>query len=309
MYVKPFIKWVGGKTQIIDEVMNLFPNEINDYHEPFVGGGSVLLALLSCQKAGKIKINGNIYASDINPYLIALYKNIQQHPDEFISEVAILSREYKEASQNKHPVNRKAANLEEALSHPESYYFWIRAKFNALTVDERQSIKASAMLLFMNKTGYRGLYREGPNGFNVPYGNYKSPNIIDADHIKEVSELIQKVHFMAQPFEDSLECISEGDFVYLDPPYAPETSKSFVKYTTDGFTLQHHQRLFTICQELHNKNIKFVMSNADVQLVRDAFNKEAYTVKTIICRRAVNSKKPDSKTNELLIHSTGIRTN
>lgn len=299
--VKPFMKWVGGKTQIIEDIMQVFPKEMHNYHEPFLGGGSVLLALLSHVETGTIAVSGNIYASDLNANLINLYKNIQSDPEGLIAEVRRLSEEFAECGNE--PVNRKAATLEEARGAPESYYFWTRARFNALALKERDSLAASAMLLFMNKTCFRGVYREGPNGFNVPFGNYKNPTILDADHIRTVSDLIQGVVFTSCPFEESLSLsrISSGDFVYLDPPYAPETSTSFVSYTSDGFSLEHHTRLFKLCCDMKAKNVRMAISNADVQLVRDAFPHPLYTTKTISCRRRIHSKEPDKRTNEVLI--------
>ena len=295
--VKPFMKWVGGKTQIIGDVMALFPKEMNNYHEPFLGGGSVLLALLSYMVNGTIKVSGKIYASDLNSNLIGLYQNIQSDPDGIIAEVQKLSDEFAECRAE--PVNRKAATLETALGSPESYYFWTRSRFNAL--QDRTSLAASAMLLFMNKTCFRGVYREGPNGFNVPFGNYKNPCILDAEHIRTVSTLIKEVVFTHCAFDACLSKIASGDFVYLDPPYAPETGTSFVSYTSDGFNLDDHNRLFKLCAEMKAKNVRMVISNADVQLVRDAFPSPAYTTKIISCRRAINSKEPDARTNEVLI--------
>jgi DNA adenine methylase len=293
---KPFLKWVGGKTQIIGEVLNLFPKEMVNYYEPFLGGGSVLLALLSYKKAGAIKITGQIFASDLNANLINLYKNIQANPQTLIAEVKTLSDEFAKATGT--TVNRKAATLEEALTSPESYYFWIRGKFNSLIGQARATPPASAMLLFMNKTCFRGVYREGPHGINVPYGNYKNATILDEAHILATSELIKDVVFTCAPFSNSLVRVLAEDFVYLDPPYAPEDATSFVGYTSDGFNLESHKTLFTLCGQLQ---AKFLMSNASVQLVKDAFPSPKYQTKIISCRRAINSKKPEAKTNEVLI--------
>lgn len=296
---KPFLKWVGGKTQILGDVLSLFPTRLTNYHEPFVGGGSVLLGLLSHIQQGHIQLSGKVYASDLNRNLIGLYTNIQQHPDAVMEEVKRLQDEFAQCGEGE--VNRKATTLEEALTAPESYYFWIRSIFNALSVEERGTPRGSAMMIFLNKTCFRGVYREGPRGFNVPYGNYKNPTILDEEHIRTVSALLQGVVFAAQPFTDSLAQVKPGDFVYLDPPYAPENATSFVSYTADGFDLDAHQALFQRCHEMAASHVHFLMSNADVTLVKDAFSDPAYHTKIISCRRAIHSKNPTSTTNEVLI--------
>ena len=297
--VKPFLKWVGGKTQILDDVLALFPKQMTNYHEPFVGGGSVLLGFLSHVKAKKIAMTGKVFASDLNSNLIGLYKNVQLYPEDLIAEVKKLNDEFSKIQGKE--VNRKATTLDEAKTSQESYYFWIRSKFNRLTKEQRTTIPASAMLLFMNKTCFRGVYREGPNGFNVPFGNYKNPGILDNEHIRSVSALLKDVVFSCHSFEKSLENLEQGDFVYLDPPYAPETESSFVSYTAEGFSLDSHKNLFKLCLALHKKEIKILMSNADVKLVKDAFPSPMFQTKIVECRRAIHSKTPEAKTNEVLI--------
>lgn len=297
--VKPILKWVGGKSQIIEEVLHLFPKEIKNYYEPFLGGGSVLFGLLSLIQEGKIVLRGKIYASDLNPHLIHLYTNVRQSPDQIIEEVRQIMNEYTALTGT--TILRKPTSKAEALTSQESYYFWIRIQFNALSNEEKASPKASAMLLFLNKTCFRGLYREGPNGFNVPFGHYKNPSILDEGHIRAVAQLLKDVIFIHASFTEAFSKVQDGDFIYLDPPYAPENETSFVGYTGDGFNLEHHTQLFNLCDGLRAKGVRFLMSNADVPLVRNAFPEPTYTTKTILCRRAIHSKKPDSKTNEVLV--------
>jgi DNA adenine methylase len=293
---KPFLKWVGGKTQIIEQVVELFPSEINNYYEPFIGGGSVLLAILNQIKIGKIKLTGKIYASDINQNLIYLYENIQTNPEEVINETLKLVEQYNSISGSE--VNRKPTTIEDAISSKESYYYWIRTQFNSQS--DKSKITNSAMMLFLNKTCFRGLYREGPNGFNVPYGNYTNPTIIDREHILEVSELIKDVIFNIESFTESLLKPIKGDFIYMDPPYAPENDKSFVSYNSEGFNQSNIENLFKLCNNLTPRFVKFLMSNSDVKIVNEAFP-EPYKKIVINCKRSINSKNPESKTNELLI--------
>lgn len=295
---QPFLKWVGGKTQIIDKVIAKFPQEMKNYHEPFLGGGSVLFAVLSKVKGKSLVISEKIYASDLNSCLIWLYKNIQNNPEEFIQEITKLVKNYTSCKEPKG--NRKPKDEEEALSSQESYYYWIRSQFNSLQ-EEKQSNVGSAMFLFLNKTCFRGVYREGPNGFNVPFGNYKNPGIFNETHIRQISELIQNVVFTSQSFEESLKLAKPGDFLYLDPPYAPEDSKSFVKYTVNGFSKEKHEILFKACRRMTRKDIRFLMSNSEVELVTESFPSPKYKTKVISCRRSINSKNPESKTNEVLI--------
>ena len=152
--------------------------------------------------------------------------------------------------------------------------------------------------MFINKTCFRGMYREGPHGYNVPYGHYKkTPTIISETDLNYISDLIKDVEFKNCSFTDSINNSKDGDFVYLDPPYAPENKKSFVGYVSDGFSLDMHITLFNTIKKL--KNIKFVMSNAKVELVTDAFKE--YNCVDVIARRAINSKKPGSKTTEVII--------
>lgn len=297
---KPCLKWVGGKTQILDAVLDRFPRTMVNYHEPFVGGGSVLLGLLSQKRAGLKTVTGTIYASDANPLLIALYTNLQTRLEDVLRELKALVAVY--GGLKGTTVNRKPTTEEEANTSQESYYYWIRTSLNKLTKEEKQTPKGSAYFLFLNKTCFRGVYREGPNGFNVPFGNYKNPGILDEPHLRALSALLQGVVFTTQPFQESLKRVSKGDFVYLDPPYAPESETSFVSYTADGFDVKQHKALFAACHDLPKQGAQFLMSNANVPFVKNAFP-APFQTHTLSCRRAIHSKTPDAKTMEVLIQS------
>ena len=292
---KPFLKWVGGKTQIINDIISKLPNEINNYHELFLGGGSVLLAVLSLQKQNKIIIKNKIYAYDINSVLINVYKNIQNNKEELYKFINLYIEEYDSIKGT--IINRKPTSIDEAKTSKESYYYWIRNKYNNI---DKNTIECSALFMFINKTCFRGMYREGRNGYNVPYGHYKkTPTIISETDLNYISDLIKDVEFKNCSFTDSIKNVKEGDFVYLDPPYAPENANSFVGYVADGFNLETHKLLFNEIKKLGN--IKFVMSNAKVELVTDNFKE--YNCDDIIVRRAINAKKPGSKTIEVIIYN------
>jgi DNA adenine methylase len=296
---KPIIKWVGGKTQIIDKLIVEFPIEINNYREVFVGGGSVLLTLLSYVKSGLIHIHGNIYTYDLNEPLIYMYKNIQTHHTDLYDRLQHIIMEFNECGNGE--INRTPINIEEAKIAKENYYYWTRREYNNLSVDDKTTILGSAMFIFLNKTCFRGIFRVGPNGFNVPYGHYKNPEIINKDHLNEIHNLIQPVIFECCDFNTSLTTVEPNDFVYLDPPYAPETDTSFVGYTKNGFNINNHTNLFNLIHILTNTNKKMMLSNADVRLVRENFINEKYNTTSILCKRSINSKSPHAKAKEVII--------
>jgi DNA adenine methylase len=292
--MKPIIKWVGGKTQLMDTILPLFPREMNHYHEPFVGGGSVLLGLLRKVRNREITIRGTIHAYDSNPHLIGMYQIIQTKPYEMLHFILDIKTEFESILVEKG--NQSPSTKEEALQSKESYYYWIRKRFNSIKPDTCES---AALFIFLNKTCFRGIYRVGPNGFNVPYGHNKHPEIINEEHLREFQEFILPVRFHLMSFRDSLALVQKGDFVYLDPPYAPETETSFVAYTEHGFVQKDHLDLFEQCKELP---CSWLMSNACTPFVQVAFpEEEDYTIHIVEARRAIHSKNPGHKTREMLI--------
>lgn len=302
-YPKPILKWVGGKTQIIKQIIDNMPREMKNYRESFLGGGSVLLALLHSVRQGDIRVDGEIYAYDLNEALVYVYKNIQTKYEELYTELQRLIEEHSSCRQD--PINRTPLTIEEALGSKENHYYWIRARYNRMTKEALKTPLGSAMFVFLNKTGFRGVYREGPNGFNVPYGHYPNPEVINRQHLQEISALIQPVVFECCSFSESLGRCESGDYVYLDPPYAPENEKSFVGYTLNGFSTESHRLLFdTIHSMTQASEVKITMSNADVPLVRDDFaDEEKYKKVYIVCKRSINSKNPEATTREVIINN------
>ena len=298
---KPFLKWVGGKTQIMKEIISKIPTEINSYHELFLGGGSVLLTVLSLQKQGKLVIKNKICAHDLNKGLINTFKQIKYNHLNLIANVLELKKAFATIPLNTNGQRGQPPNVNHSTytQTREHYYYWIRSKY----VDcDKSTVEAAGYFIFLNKTGFRGMYREGPNGFNVPYGLKDKkivPGIINEDEIKKISQLIQTVEFKVSDFSDSIENVSEGDYIYLDPPYAPENSTSFVGYTKDGFGLDIHKKLFEKIIAFSDKKILFMMSNSKVKSVLEYF--KAYNCYEVLARRAINSKNPGAKTMEVLV--------
>jgi DNA adenine methylase len=287
--MKPLLKWVGGKSQILPQVLSKIPDTLENYYEPFVGGASVLIGVLETKT-----IKGRIVAGDVNPLIIQLYQDIKDNPDELIQEIEKIASVYKSIEEMNG--NRTPEDEKEARESRESYYYWIRKHFNRRKKFE--DVKTSALLVFLNKTCFRGVYREGPNGFNVPFGNYKNPDIMDPEHIRGLHRLFKRVEFVEASFEKVLGMANKGDFVYLDPPYVPETETSFVGYVKDGFN--KHQELFDSIDALTENGIGTLHSNSDTLMLK-RFKEPTYQTQVISCKRSINSKNPDQKTNDVLI--------
>ena len=235
----------------------------------------------------------------MNEPLIYIYKNIQTHHNELYDKLQTIITDFNKCGDGE--INRKPASIEEATIAKENYYYWIRSEYNKLCLTDKKGILCSAMFIFLNKTCFRGVFRVGPKGFNVPYGHYNNPEIINKEHLEEIHNLIQNVVFECCDFNTSLTIVEPNDFVYLDPPYAPETNTSFVGYTENGFNIENHNNLFKLIHKLTETNKKIMLSNADVSLVRENFTNKKYNTVSILCKRSINSKNPDAKAKEVII--------
>lgn len=273
--MKPFLKWIGGKTQILDKIIKNIPN-IENYVELFVGGGSVFIGLLNEVKEGIRKIN-NFFINDKNQHLIDVYTSIQDNVDELMKELDNLNK------------------------FNEKYYYEKRTEFNTIQKNPRTRqniIRKSALFIYLNKTCFRGMYRESKNGFNVPYGNYKNPTIYEKDNLITLHKAFNEMNIKFSCCDFWEVNIPDNSFVYMDPPYYPLDEKSFVQYTKSGFGSDKFQQLIEKTNEIAKENM-FLRS--DSFCVYNIDNYDEYYIEKILCKRSINSKNPGSKCYEVLI--------
>ena len=274
---KPFLKWAGGKTQLLNEIENKFPYKKNDtfsFIEPFVGSGAVLFFVLNNFPNLKSAV-----INDINEDLINTYKIIKLNVNDLILLLRTLETEY-------HSLSERAEEKKE-------YYYSKRKLFNTR---ESNQILQAALFIFLNRTCFNGLYRVNKkNNFNVPIGSYKNPMICDENNLLIVSKLLQKVEILSGDFEKT-ECFANAkSLFYFDPPYKPlsETS-SFNSYAKDEFNDSDQIRLKDFCDKLDSLNCKWVLSNSDVKgenpndnFFDDLFSD--YQINRVMAKRSINA--------------------
>ena len=258
---KPFVKWVGGKRQLLKQFreLGLYPPEAfnpitNTYHEPFVGGGAVFFDLLP----------KNAKLSDLNNELVITYNVIKDNVDELIKSL------------QKHIYDKE-------------YYLEVRAK----KVEDLSDIEIASRFIFLNRTGFNGLYRVNKSGqFNVPFGRYNNPVICDEDNLRRVSNALQDVIITHQDYKKVLETAQNGDFVYFDPPYYPiNTTSSFTSYTVEGFLEKEQTELRNTFVKLHEKGCFVMLSNSDTPFINELYSViNGVTINKITAGRAINSK-------------------
>jgi len=270
--VKPFLKWVGGKRQLLDEFSQIFPehDEFEVYYEPMVGGGAVFFHLQPSQAV----------INDTNEDLIRAYKTVRDDVERIID----LLKEYK----------RK---------HSEDFYYEIRDKFNEKKKDGRSSdVELSAMLIYMNRTGFNGLYRVNQRGeFNVPFGSYSNPTICNEDNLKAVSKILKDTEIMCADFKEGVKNTAKGDFVYFDPPYVPVSdTANFTEYNGGGFGEKDHRRLARVFADLDKKGTKVALSNSDTEFTKGLYSD--FNIHILKAKRSINCNGGDrGSINELLI--------
>ena len=288
---KPFLKWAGGKGQLLTEIGKYYPfaekKHIKKYAEPFVGGGAVLFDVLNKHTIDEV------YISDINAELINTYTTIRDNSDELISRLKAMESDYlaKDADA------RKKAYLE------------ARARFNALKRDGIRDAEAATLMIFLNRTCFNGLYRVNKAGdYNVPMGAYKNPQICNEDNLLNVSKKLQNANIVCGDYKDSASFIDDKTFVYFDPPYRPLTkTANFTSYTEHLFDDNKQLELANFVQDLDNKGALIVISNSDPKNTdeNDNFFDDAYSkqnIRRVAANRMINrNSDARGKINELLI--------
>jgi len=284
---KPFLKWAGGKKQLLDDIDARLPKgeiesgQIDTYVEPFVGGGAVFFHI--AQNYPNLE---RFYLLDINPDLINCYNAVKDDVDSLIRKLRHLHNNFLQSDDSK---ERK------------DLYYSTRKKFNR----DRNPAK----LIFLNKTCYNGLYRVNKKGgFNVPFGDYKNPRICDEENLRSVSRLLQKAEIICGDFTESEEYINKHTFVYFDPPYRPlSPTASFTSYSKDSFSEDDQKKLAEFCRHIHGRGAKFLLSNSDPKNEdpSDHFFQDQYkefNIETVKAARFINCKASGrGQINELLI--------
>lgn len=289
--LKPFLKWVGGKGQLVDEIEKVLPSNdekiLTKYAEPMVGGGALFFSILSKYNFEKL------YISDINAELINAYQVVKNDVENLIEKLNEMQMIFLPMDDN----GRKY------------FYYTIREKFNSTVLSAETATEKAAQFIFLNKTCFNGLYRVNRKGqFNVPMGAYKNPTICDDENLRNIHEALQNVTIVCGDYSLSKKFIDKDTFVYLDPPYRPisETS-AFTAYNSDVFDDNEQIRLSQFINEIDSLGAKIVLSNSDPKNVNEEDNffddlYKNYTINRVEASRAINSKgNKRGKINELLI--------
>lgn len=256
--VSPFLKWAGGKRQLIDVLSDLMPQDkIKSYCEPFIGGGALLFHLQP----------DIAYVNDINSELINVYRAVRDFVDELVNELSRFE------------------------NTPEMFYEIRSLDRDSIRYAMLSDVQRAARIIYLNKTCFNGLYRVNNAGeFNSPFGYYRNPNIINEPVLRAVSSYLNRadVNFSSCDYAESLKDLKKGTFVYLDPPYDPiSDTASFTGYSKGGFTKSDQIRLREYCDELNRRGFKFMLSNSATDFIRQQYSE--YNITVVKARRAVNS--------------------
>jgi DNA adenine methylase len=252
---KPFVKWAGGKTQLLPYLLERMPRKYNKYFEPFIGGGALFFQVTP----------SNGYISDINPELINAYQVIQSDVESLIEDL-------------------------QRHIYDKDYYYNLRNVERTPEFKNWSPVKKASRLIALNKSCFNGLYRVNSKGhFNVPFGRYKNPKLVDAFNLRECSKALKETKIVLGSFNLIEQDIQKGDFVYFDPPYAPlNTTSNFTSYSKEGFDNKMQENLRNFCVSLDRRGIKFMVSNSSASLILELY--QNFHISFVDATRAINSK-------------------
>ena len=269
--VAPFLKWAGGKRQLIPQIRERMPEKYNDYYEPFIGGGAVIFDLLPA----------NALINDINKALINTYRTICNEPDAFLIEVNRLDNDMWEDGKK--------------------YYYSIREHYNDKLMRSEYDVELAALFVFINKHCFNGLYRVNGKGlFNVPYNNSRRVSV-DEDVIIATSEYLRGVTIIDGDFEQACKNAKKGDFVFIDSPYAPLNPTSFESYTKEGFDIESHKRLAKLYDELTARGCYCMLTNHNTELINELYGNKDYKIDVVSVKRMINSDASNRVGEEVII--------
>jgi len=255
----PFIKWAGGKRQLLAELDKRLPSSWNTYYEPFIGGGALLVNLENQGRLSRAVI------SDLNAELINLYRVVQDTPEALIGALS-----------------------DEEYQNDDASYNRLKEKFNTLIGNPSHGIERAALLIYLNKHGFNGLWRVNSKGrFNVPFGRHRKLSIPQASSILKFSDLLRKVTILNTDFETAVKPARKGDFIYFDPPYQPlSKTASFTDYNSRGFRFEDQERLAQLYRRLSKKGIHLLLSNSKVAAIEELY--EGFCIETVEAKRFIN---------------------
>ena len=269
--IAPFVKWAGGKRQLLPQIKERMPEQYNNYFEPFVGGGAVLFGLLPV----------NALINDINKALINAYRQIRNTPEEFLRAVKKLDGEMWEDGKK--------------------YYYSLREHYNDKLMKAEYDVELAALFVFINKHCFNGLHRVNSKGlFNVPYNNSRSVSV-DEKAIIEISKYLQGIKILDGDFEDACRDAKKGDFVFLDSPYAPLNPTSFESYTKEGFDVESHRRLANLFDELTARGCYCMLTNHNTALINELYDNKGYRIDVVSVKRMINSDASNRVGEEVII--------
>ncbi|RGM49568.1 Dam family site-specific DNA-(adenine-N6)-methyltransferase [Agathobacter rectalis] len=269
--IAPFVKWAGGKRQLLSQIKERMPEKYNNYFEPFVGGGAVAFELLP----EKALIN------DINKALINAYKQICDAPDAFLKTVNNLDAEMWEDGKK--------------------YYYSLREHYNDKLMKAEYDVELAALFVFINKHCFNGLYRVNGKGlFNVPYNNSRRVSV-DEGAIRDISKYLQGITIIDGDFEEACKGAKKGDFIFIDSPYAPLNPTSFESYTKEGFDIESHRRLARLYDELTERGCYCMLTNHNTELITDLYGNKGYTIDVVSVKRMINSDASNRVGEEVII--------